>query len=249
MAYLSCHLWLKFRFITIRSCRSSRIINTVNKLHIFADMKASEKKSLRKEGVRANILNAAKKLFVQEGYHGASIRKIASEIGCSPTTIYLYYADKNDIVYALSQEGFVILRTLFSSLHNVEAPFERLKALGRTYLKFAREHPDYYEVMFMLKEPMEFLNSKEGEECWMEGIQTFDVLVSTVVDCQKEGFFRGTKPESVALQAWAVVHGLSSLYITSRLQKMSEERYTEDADELIESSFQTYAGFLEATKR
>lgn len=211
-------------------------------------MKASEKKSLRKEGVRANILDAAKKLFVKKGYHGASIRKIASEIGCSPTTIYLYYADKNDIVYALSQEGFVILRTLFSSLHHVESPFERLKALGKTYLNFAKEHPDYYEVMFMLKEPMEFLNSKEGEECWMEGIQTFDVLVDTVIDCQREGYFPERQPESVALQAWAVVHGLSSLYITSRLQKMGEERYAGGADQLVDSSFQTYAGFLEATK-
>ncbi|VTQ03121.1 TetR/AcrR family transcriptional regulator [Sphingobacterium daejeonense] len=72
-----------------------------------------EKKLKHKEDLRTLILEAAKKLFVQEGYEATSIRKIAKEIGFSPTTIYLYYKDKSDIVYALHQVGFGILRDRF----------------------------------------------------------------------------------------------------------------------------------------
>lgn len=80
------------------------------------------KKGKQKADVKKLILSAAKKLFIEEGYRETSIRKIAAEIGYSPTTIYIYYKDKNDIVYALHQEGFSMLKTFFSALQIVEDP-------------------------------------------------------------------------------------------------------------------------------
>lgn len=212
-------------------------------------MKAQEKKTKRKGDVKSLILNAAKKLFVEEGYRSASIRKIASEIGYSPTTIYLYYKDKSDIAYALHQEGFAVLNTKFSSLVTVESPFERLKAIGRTYLLFSIENPDFYEIMFMMKEPMDFLDSESEEEIWEEGKKVFDFLVITIEECQREGYFPGNDKNYTALQAWAMVHGLCSLFITTHLQKVGEECLSQGAAEiLLEASFKTYVAFLEQTK-
>lgn len=212
-------------------------------------MKVSDKKAKRKEDVRTLILNAAKKLFVEEGYQSASIRKIASEIGYSPTTIYLYYKDKSDIVHALHKEGFALLRTLFSSIELVEHPFERLKATGRTYLKFAKEYPDFYEVMFIMKEPMDYLESEHEDVCWEEGKQVFSLLIQTVLDCQAAGYFPNTDPNHVALQAWSMVHGLCSLYITTHLQKVGEDKLSEsNADVLVEGTFTTYINLMEQTK-
>lgn len=212
-------------------------------------MKVSDKKAKRKEDVRTLILNAAKKLFVEEGYQSASIRKIASEIGYSPTTIYLYYKDKSDIVHALHKEGFALLRTLFSSIELVEHPFERLKATGRTYLKFAKEYPDFYEVMFIMKEPMDYLESEHEDVCWEEGKQVFSLLIQTVLDCQATGYFPNTDPNHVALQAWSMVHGLCSLYITTHLQKVGEDKLSEsNADVLVEGTFTTYINLMEQTK-
>lgn len=215
----------------------------------FCRMKNPEKKIKRKEDVRNLILNAAKKLFVEEGYQSASIRKIASEIGYSPTTIYLYYKDKNDIVHALHTEGFAILRMMFSSLESVEHPFERLKAIGRTYLRFAKEYPDFYEVMFIMKEPMDYLESEDGPVCWEEGKQVFALLVLTVIDCQEAGYFPDSDPNHTALQAWSMVHGLCSLHITTHLQKVGEECLSESSsDVLVESAFKTYVSLMEQTK-
>lgn len=212
-------------------------------------MKISEKKAKRKEDVRTLILNAAKKLFIEEGYQATSIRKIASEIGYSPTTIYLYYKDKSDIAYALHREGFALLGVLFSSLITVESPFERLKAIGRTYLRFSFENPDFYELMFMMKEPMDFLDSESEDECWEEGKRVFDFLVLTIEECQKEGYFPGNDAGHTALQAWVIVHGLCSLHITTHLQKVGEECLSESSSEfLVEAAFKTYVILMEQTR-
>src|SRR5690606_4539298 len=129
-----------------------------------------ERKDRHKEDLKLRILDAAKMLFMKFGYEATSIRKIAAEIEFSPTTIYLYYKDKNDILYALHQEGFKMLGNHFYALSNVEHPFERLKAMGRIYLKFALEHSDFYELMFIMKEPLQFLNSSCSHEDWTEGL-------------------------------------------------------------------------------
>ena len=54
-------------------------------------MGIKERKLKHKEDLKQSILDAAKKLFIKEGYEATSIRKIAAEIEFSPTTIYLYY--------------------------------------------------------------------------------------------------------------------------------------------------------------
>lgn len=212
-------------------------------------MNVQNKKVKRKEDIKNLILNAAKKLFVEEGYRETSIRRIASEIGISPTTIYLYYKDKSDIAYALHQEGFTLMKTLFSSLITVESPFERLKAIGKTYLLFAMENPDFYEIMFMMKEPMEFLDSKEDERTWEEGKEVFNFLVYTVEECRQQGYFPGSDVNYVALQAWTAVHGLCSLYVNTHLQKVGEECLSNpNAESLVDVAFKVYVGFLEGTK-
>src|SRR5690606_17197717 len=110
-------------------------------------MGIKERKARHRENLKVQILEAAKKLFVKDGYQATSIRKIAAEIEFSPTTIYLYYKDKSDIAYALHQEGFSLLRERFVALEFVEQPFERLRAMGRAYIQFALDHPDFYELM------------------------------------------------------------------------------------------------------
>src|SRR5699024_8917870 len=112
-------------------------------------MGIQERKEKYKEDLKRKILDAAIRLFTKQGYEATSIRKIAAEIEFSPTTIYLYYKDKLDIVYALHQEGFRRLGEQFKALQTVDHPFERLKAMGRTYIQFALENKAFYELMFV----------------------------------------------------------------------------------------------------
>ena len=214
-------------------------------------MGIKERKERHKEELKARILQAAKKLFITEGYEATSIRKIAAEIEFSPTTIYLYYKDKTDIAYALHQEGFGLLRERFSALTYVDDAFERLKAMGKGYIQFALDHPDFYEVMFIMKEPMQYLQAHHPEEEWPEGERVFDALIETVQGCQAQGYFAGMNTEEMAMLSWSVVHGLCSLYITSHFKHIAEKcNHIELVvqDTLLESVFGSFVQLLERFK-
>ncbi|MEC3878838.1 TetR/AcrR family transcriptional regulator [Parapedobacter sp. 10938] len=214
-------------------------------------MGIKERKERHREDLKARILAAAKKLFVTEGYEATSIRKIAAEIEFSPTTIYLYYKDKTDIAYALHQEGFGLLRERFSALAYVDDPFERLKAMGRGYIQFAVDHPDFYELMFIMKEPMQYLQTHHPEEEWPEGERVFEGLMQTVEACKGSGYFTSMNTEEMAMLSWSVVHGLSSLHITSHFSRIAEkcsDVAIVKQDTFLEGVFQAYLQLLEQYK-
>lgn len=208
-----------------------------------------DRKTKHKEDLRKRILEAAKKLFVTSGYEATSIRKIAQEIEFSPTTIYLYYKDKSDIIYALHQEGFLMLRQDFQPLMQVDSPYERLKAIGKCYIQFALTQPDFYEVMFMMKGPMEYLDMHCVDGEWAEGQRVFDFLLDTIRDCQAVGYFKELDAVEVAVQAWSSVHGLCSLYVSGHLRSMMEVVLDKsDQEKMIAQAFGVFVRYLELTK-
>lgn len=210
-------------------------------------MGIKERKERHREDFKALILEAAKKLFVTHGYEATSIRKIAAEIEFSPTTIYLYYKDKTDIAYALHQEGFGLLRERFAALEFVDSAFDRLKAMGRAYIQFAVDHPDFYELMFVMKEPMQYLQAHHPEEDWPEGERVFDGLIQTVEGCKEQGYFTAMPTEEAAMLSWSVVHGLCSLHITSHFKHIAEKcsHSISDHETLMERVFQIYVQAIE----
>ena len=72
-------------------------------------MGVKERQEREREAVARAILDAARDLFVAEGYHNVSIRKIAERIEYSPAAIYSYFPSKDDIFFALAEEGFRLL--------------------------------------------------------------------------------------------------------------------------------------------
>ena len=211
-------------------------------------MGRKEKDKQEIEDVRLRILEAAKNLFLKDGFEATSIRKIAAEIKLSPTTIYLYYKDKNDIAYTLHKEGFKILGQQFSVLQHVESGFERLKAMGRIYINFAIQNTDFYQLMFIMKEPMEFIAEKDFCE-WEEGEFAFGALQKTVSDCKAEGYFKGMNENSVALNVWALVHGLCSLKLQGHLDHVaSAHLHVPDDRNILDEAFETFVLMLEKMK-
>lgn len=215
-------------------------------------MGIKERKERHKEDLRQRILDAAKVLFLKEGYEATSIRKIASAIEFSPTTIYLYYKDKNDIIYTLQKEGFKVLRTKFSALSNVDDPFERLKAMGRTYLQFSMENREFYELMFIMKEPLEYLQKICGSEAeqWDDGVEAFNFLVYTIAECQRSGYFKGHDTKMFSLLVWSTVHGLCALNMHGHITHVVEKHLIElkEGTQILDCAFDSYVKFLEQIK-
>ncbi len=182
-------------------------------------MTVAKRKEKHKEDLRGKILQSARELFMDRGFEHTSIRNIAEKIDYSPTTIYLYFKDKDDIFYALHQEGFIILNQYFKSLGLVEDPFERLKAISRAYIQFAIENGEYYDLMFIVRSPMNALDKESNE--WTEGDNAFNFLVATIQECIDKGYFQGMHTEILSFTVWAMVHGIVSLEIRNRCKVVS----------------------------
>ncbi|HEY9488202.1 MAG TPA: TetR/AcrR family transcriptional regulator [Chryseosolibacter sp.] len=183
-------------------------------------MTITQRKERQKEELRGKILQAARELFMHKGYEETSIRNIAEKIEYSPTTIYLYFKDKDEIFYALHQEGFILLNQYFRPLAHVAEPFERLKAISKAYISFAMENGEFYDLMFIINSPMKTV--KNDQMNWEEGDQAFGFLVNTVKECIEKGYFKGMEPEILAFTCWSMVHGICSLDIRNRCSVVSE---------------------------
>lgn len=180
-------------------------------------MGTAERKQREKEELRALILRSARNLFVKKGIEQTTIRNIADAVQYSVGTVYKYFRDKNAILHALHMQGFQDLGGQFEVLFQVKDPMERLKAMGKVYIRFANEQPDMYDLMFSLKAPMEYLQDMHQEE-WNEGKATFHALRSTVKDCMDAGHFKGHQPEALSFLIWSCVHGMCSLEIAQRTE-------------------------------
>ena len=113
-------------------------------------MGVKERHEREREAVARAILDAARELFVAEGYANVSIRKIADRIEYSPAAIYSYFPSKDDIFFALAEEGF---RLLFASAEADDSPGpDGLEGIRRPFwhlYAFSRRHPEYFALMFI----------------------------------------------------------------------------------------------------
>src|SRR5713226_3055878 len=117
-------------------------------------MGIKERQERDREAVGRAILDAARELFVAEGYQNVSIRKIAERIEYSPAAIYGYFPSKDDIFFALAEEGFRLLgdgpgASEHRSHGQALAPIERIRAAFWRLYEFSREQPQYFALMFV----------------------------------------------------------------------------------------------------
>jgi len=203
-------------------------------------MGVSERKLREKEQLKELILNAARELFFKQGYEKTSIRNIAENIEYSPGIIYHYFKDKNEIFHTLHTEGFSALKKKMTSVSAIADPMSRLKAMGKLYIQFAIENPIIYDLMFMLKAPVEHMISEEVEG-WEEGESIFTLLKHTVRDAIVQGYFRGLSVESLTYMILATLHGLVSLKIRKRTNRI---KVTEQ-EQIVMNSYQAFTMLLD----
>lgn len=180
-------------------------------------MGIAERKEREKQEMRERIVEAAAEIFTSEGYEKTSIRMIAERIEYSPATIYLYFKDKNEILFAVHHVGFDLLKQEMFPTAQIENPLERLKAIGEVYIRFSVEHPEHYNLMFTLMAPMEVL---EEHKPWVDGGEAFGFLKATIQECIDQNLIRATSAEDYAFYSWAFLHGLVMLKNTCRIRVM-----------------------------
>jgi AcrR family transcriptional regulator len=182
-----------------------------------------ERREQQKEGLRRTILKAAGGLFLEHGYEGFSMRRVAERIGYSATTIYRYYEDKDDLLLAVVHEGFAeFAQRLAAAAENTASPLKRLEALGQAYVRFGLESPIYYQMMFMQRADLLFESRKEQTRPM---IASFDTLQQAVSQAMDAGILKRGDVGVYSHVIWSLVHGITSLALAN------PKRFTPDVVE------------------
>ena len=165
--------------------------------------------------LRNSLIQAGMEILAEEGGGALSLRKVASRAGVSHAAPYAHFTDRQDLIAAISAEGF---RQLYERIKAVvEAnPHDlanRLVEVAWAYVKFAMENSSLFKIMFsgILEEENkypEFVNISH---------ETFFQLVRLVQECQQGGLLRPGPADVLALSLWSLVHGFVSLLLEKQI--------------------------------
>src|SRR5262245_17946530 len=198
-------------------------------------MGIKERQERDREAVRRAILDAARELFVAEGFQNVSIRKIAERIEYSPAAIYGYFPSKDDIFFALAEEGFRLLgdpskgerREHLATLD----PLQRIRAMFWRIYEFSRQQPQYFALMFLDRSVPRI--SREYDR-FAFARETKQHIVEELARCVKAKVFPATVKPSVAMRVLtAGMIGVAALKLSERLAP------EEDADLLASDVLDT----------
>lgn len=171
---------------------------------------------------REEILQAAKELFLEQGYDATTIRRIADRVGVSAPALYLYFPDKEQMMLALCDQTFGhLLRAVEEIEKTVTDPRQRIRRFGEAYLKFGLEHPDEYRLIFIGNNVPESVR-KVGHRMPIDdptrpgvgGALVFQRLVAAFVEAEASGLALNYAPDTCAELCWMGIHGVVSVLIT-----------------------------------
>jgi AcrR family transcriptional regulator len=184
-------------------------------------MGVKERREREKLETRNNILEAARELFLRDGYEGVSMRKVAEKIEYSPTAIYLHFADKESLFHELCHEDFARLAQVFQEGTRRRGakptdPAGQLRQAGLGYVQFGARYPNHYRLMFMTPHPGLRPAKKDMEIKGNPEMDAYAFLKLGVQQALAAGVFRKglTDVELISQTLWAAVHGVISLEIT-----------------------------------
>ncbi|MDP1631520.1 MAG: TetR/AcrR family transcriptional regulator [Caulobacter sp.] len=162
---------------------------------------------------RGEILQAAERIFLAEGYQGATIRKIADEVGVSSTALYMHFRDKDEILLEICNSAFEILLKQNSEI--AARPIDavaRVRLLLDAYITFALENSNAYQLIFCgqsgaISEEKQTITEELGDRC-------YEKFAGVVREIGATGRLRTGTVESAAQSMWTACHGMVALTMT-----------------------------------
>ncbi len=173
----------------------------------------------RRERERAErhhlILTAARELAEAKGWDAVTTRRLADRVQYSQPVPYSHFKGKDAIVAAVAEEGFTeraaLLRRARAAARGSD-PQRGLRPVCRAYLRFAIEHPAFYQAMFVMPTQLKFASENTPPAL----LAAFDGFVEALPQETAER-------EARAELLWAALHGISALSATGRVPSYGEK--------------------------
>nr|WP_272886716.1 TetR/AcrR family transcriptional regulator [Phenylobacterium aquaticum] len=160
---------------------------------------------------RAEILEAAERIFVAEGYEGATIRKIADEVGVSSTALYMHFPDKGCILLEICERTIIQLLERNAELAAKPLdPVTRVKQMLDSYMRWGLAHPNAYQLVFSGTNPVSDVWAESTAEL---SARCYEIFSGVVREMAAEGRLRTGTADSAAQVLWGACHGVVALLI------------------------------------
>jgi len=162
---------------------------------------------------RAEILRAAERLFVAQGYEAATIRKIADEVGVSSTALYMHFQDKDQILLEICTSAISELLAINTQISAMPVDaVTRVRMMLEAYVRFALRNPNTHRLVFCSSPSVDSL--KNEHESLQMGNDCLEKFASVVREVAAEGRLRTGDPKAVHQVLWTACHGMVTLMIT-----------------------------------
>lgn len=184
---------------------------------------------------RESIIDASRCIIRERGAYGLSLREVARRIDYSPAGLYEYFGSKDELIAAVIRDGFERFAHYQATVPTGLPPGERLYHLGLAYIRFARENPHHFMLIFNTPDLQQaaFLNNEAAEEDDFVAKGTYQTLVEAVKACFEAGDIHPDHHlDTVILNTWAMVHGLATLML-AHPQPEIEANWEAIADHLL----------------
>lgn len=175
----------------------------------------SPKRSYHHGDLRRALLDAAVDILQEDSAHALTLREVARRVGVTQAAPYHHFADKEALLAALAEEGFIKLDEAMTEVRDAAGakPAARLRAMGKAYVRFAVAHPAHFRIMFVRLVDVPLYPSLK-----VAADRAFATLLAAIVEGQKAAVVRRGRPEEIALLVWSTVHGLAMLWIECAAQ-------------------------------
>ncbi|MCP4356217.1 MAG: TetR/AcrR family transcriptional regulator, partial [Proteobacteria bacterium] len=186
-----------------------------------------KRKQIEKDALRLKILQASSKIIIRDGFKNFSIRKLAKEIDYSPTTIYLYFKNKSDLIEQLGEEGEkeYSKRKKKISTKIKNSPVLYLKEIIKIIINLAIENPDIYLVRNSGEEAQRKTKELNNKSFDKKLSSKYRDIYSTIKTCVKEELFKKLNTEVMSISVISSIQGLISMIILS--EKLTIKRREE----------------------
>ncbi|MGY2002487.1 TetR/AcrR family transcriptional regulator [Blastococcus sp. SYSU DS1024] len=159
----------------------------------------------RDADLRAALLRSAAEVAARSGVGAVSIRALARAVGVSHAAHRHHFSSRVGLLTALAAEGHRLLARALE-----EAAATDFREVGVAYVRFARDHPGHFAVMFT----PDVLDPADGELSAARA-RTFAVLQGGADALSSAG--RVDDARAAVVAAWSLVHGFAGLAATGNL--------------------------------
>lgn len=181
------------------------------------------------EQIREMVLNAAENIVVEEGFHALTVRKVALEIGYTVGSIYMVFANMDDVVMHVKGRALDELAGQLRMLEAGESAEQQILALAHAYLRFAHQHFNRWRMIF------EAIKDAPVPEWYQQKTRDMFLIV--------EQPFRRLLPDSAAEQQahlaaqalWSGVHGACVLSLNGSLGRVGAENAEVTVEMLVKN--------------